>query len=296
MKLAGLIDLFVQYLDTTRNMSPKTLENYGHRLGRFLWYRGNHDISKLKSIEVMWFRQQLSQLWLSVKTINYHVIALRSLLKFAIRHDIDCISPEKLEMSKIQTRTIDFLTQSEVNRILDVVNHIGRNPLKDIRDQAIIYLLIWSGLRVSELCNLTINHIVADSNQIRIVGKGRKVRPVFMTDHARAKLDVWIQHRPPRSDYLFFSLSNQNIYTHNRLSSYSIQQMVKSYARLAGIDKKVTPHVLRHSFATTLLKKGADIRSVQALLWHSSITTTQIYTHVDDRHLHQVHQLLNDND
>lgn len=293
MNLSEIIDLFVNYLQTTRNMSPKTIENYSHRLGRFLLYRWDHDIQKLKSIEVMWFRKSLQNMELSVKTINYHVIALRSLLKFALRNDIECISPEKIEMSKIPMRTVDFLTQNEIDLLLDATTYANTNPIKQIRDQAILYLLLGSWLRVSELCNLTTDQFDDYQNQFRVLGKGKKVRPVFVTDLAKDALKKRINHKPLRSDYLFFSLSNQNIHTKNKITSYTIQTIVKYYTRIAWIKKKVTPHTLRHSFATTLLKKGADIRSVQALLGHSSITTTQIYTHVDDKYLQEVHQLLN---
>lgn len=292
MLISTLTDLFLEYIHSTKNMSPKTVQNYSHWLRRFIWYRWDHSISELALITIMWYRKHLHTLWLSTKTINYHIIALRSLLKFALRHDIDCISPDKLEMGKIATRTVDFLTQTEIDLLLETIEHHNHhNEIKNVRDQAIMYLLLGSGLRVSELCNLTIDQIW-ESNQIRVLGKGKKVRPVFITDIARSKLDNWIIYRK-NHPYLFMSLSNQNLQTHNKLTSYSIQTMVRYYAKLAGIHKKVTPHVLRHSFATTLLKKWADIRSVQALLGHSSITTTQIYTHVDDKHLHDVHNLLN---
>lgn len=180
---------------------------------------------------------------------------MRSLLKFALRHDIDCISPEKLEIGKTATRTVDFLTQTEIQTLLDTIkNHNQKNLQKYIRDQAIIYLLLGSGLRVSELCNLTLDQI-SESNQIRVLGKGKKVRPVFITDIARSKLNDRLIQRTDQNPYLFMSLSNQNIHTQTKLTPYSIQTMVRYYAKLAHIHKKVTPHVLRHSFATTLLKK-----------------------------------------
>jgi integrase/recombinase XerD len=170
-----------------------------------------------------------------------------------------------------------------------------KNEHKRTRDSAIIQILYWSGLRVSELCNLRLSDIHADSNQFSVVGKGRKMRSVFMTKSALEALSKWIEMRWWVGEYILTGISNNQKNNENEkpLSRNAIEDIIRHYAKLQGIDKKVTPHTLRHSFATSLIKKWADIRSVQTLLWHSSITTTQIYTHVDDKYLKGIHDLLN---
>lgn len=234
---------------------------------------------------------ELNRQWLSTKTINYHVVAIRAFLKFILKNDIDCISPDKLELSKTPPREVHYLEEEEIENILSAPGKLAtKNIEKQTRDIAILYMLYGTGLRVSELIKLKKSDIKIDSNQFSVIGKGSKLRAIFATKIAREKLQAYLNQRKDNSPYLFTTVSVNWLGEH--LSRNSIEDIVRTYAKLAGINKKVTPHTLRHSFATSLLKKWADIRAVQTLLWHSSITTTQIYTHVDDKYLKQVHDLL----
>jgi site-specific recombinase XerD len=209
-----------------------------------------------------------------------------------LRNDIETLAPEKLDLAKIPPHQLSYLSELEVEKILNAPLIFEHTPLRVLRDQAILYTLYGTGLRVTELIKLKKNDIKLAEKQFSVVGKGSKLRSVFMTNQARDKIKTYLLSRTDTSDFLFISFSG-NSYG-KPLSRNSVETLVKEYARLAGIVKKVTPHTLRHSFATSLLKKGADIRSVQVLLGHSSITTTQIYTHVDDKYLQQVHGLLNE--
>lgn len=220
---------------------------------------------------------------LTKKTVNYHIIALRSFLRFLLKNDIDCLSPEKLELSKIPQREVSFLSESEIQSILYAPSQFALSDLQVARDEVILHILYGTGLRVSELVNLQKNQIILGEKQFSIRGKGSKLRSVFLTATAMKKLAFYLSLRNDGYEPIFISLS-KNSYG-KQLSRNAVEFLVKRYAKLAGIKKRVTPHTLRHSFATMLLKKGADIRSVQTLLGHSSITTTQIYTHVDDRFL-----------
>lgn len=289
--LSEHIDIFATYQRYEKNASPKTLENYTLRLTRFLQFRGDNDVTTLKSLDVLKYRKYLDQdLKLSSKTINYHIVALRSFLKFLIKNDIPVISPEKLELSKTDPRNVSFLSEEEIQMMLAAPLQREKNQIKQARDTAIIHVLYGSGLRVSELINLKKSHLHGDSKQLQIIWKGSKLRSWFMTATARKKVNERLELRNDDIPRVFTNLSNFK--NGSQLHRASIESLVKTYARLQGIEKKVTPHTLRHSFATSLLLKGADIRSVQTLLGHSSITTTQIYTHVSDKHLQDVHTLL----
>ena len=281
----------MDYLRYTKNSSPKTIENYTLWINRFIQYTGDMDVGQVKSIYIQDFRTHLTKQGLSPKTINYHVIGLRSLFKFLLRNDVDTLAPEKIDLAKIPPRQLSYLSESEVEKMLNAPNKSKNPPLRVLRDLAILYTLYGTGLRVTELITLKKQDINLYQKQFSVIGKGSKLRSVFMTDQAREKIRAYLVSREDTSDFLFISLS-RNSYG-KPLSRNSVEALVKEYAQLVGIAKKVTPHTLRHSFATSLLKKGADIRSVQVLLGHSSITTTQIYTHVDDKYLQQVHNLLN---
>ncbi len=291
-----LIELYISYLGNTKNASPNTISNYGLRLRRFLGFIWDIEINFLHPMQIMDYRRYLiDELHLNIKTVNYHIIAIRAFLKFCIKHDIPCISPDKLEISKTPPREVHFLSDDEIQKMLNGPSEWERNQQKRVRDDAIIQILYGSWLRVSELCNLKLSDIHADSNQFSVVGKGRKMRSVFMTKSALDALYKRIEARWTGGEYVFTWMSNNqkdSDYSKS-LSRNTIEDIIRRYAKLQGIDKKVTPHTLRHSFATSLIKKWADIRSVQALLWHSSITTTQIYTHVDDKYLKGIHDLLN---
>ncbi|MDR2416340.1 MAG: tyrosine-type recombinase/integrase [Candidatus Peribacteria bacterium] len=292
--LSTHLERFVNYLQYTKNASPKTIENYTLWINRFIAYMGDIEADQIKSIHIQDFRIALIKQGLSQKTINYHVVGLRSFFKFLLRNDIETIAPEKLDLAKIPPHQLSYLQEEEVEKILNAPTQLEKNPLKILRDQAILYMLYGTGLRVTELISLKKTDIMLSEKQFSVIGKGKKLRAVFMTNQAREKLRNYFSSRTDTSDFLFISLSG-NSYG-KALSRNSVEALVKKYANKVGISKKVTPHTLRHSFATSLLKKGADIRSVQVLLGHSSITTTQIYTHVDDKYLQQVHHLLDEKD
>jgi len=222
-------------------------------------------------------------------TQNYHILALRSFLRYLAWRGIASLAPEKVPVAKAEDRKISFLEASEVKNILDLPE-TGKNS--ESRDRAILELLFSTGLRVSELAALNVDEINFTRGEIAVLGKGKKVRLVFLSEDSVKLLSQYLIERgidlnaetKPKDEPLF--LSNRD----TRLTVRSIERMVKLFAARAGITKHVSPHTLRHSFATDLLTAGADIRSVQSLLGHSSISTTQIYTHVTDQHLKDVHQ------
>lgn len=286
-----LLEKFLYYLDFEKNTSPKTIENYSLWINRFINYVWDLDVRGITKMQILDYRMYLNQLGLSKRTINYHIVALRSFFKFCLKNDIDCISPDKLELAKMPTREVNFLTQEEVDKILSAPLDYEKDDLKRKRDFAILQVLYSTGLRVSELVSLTRSQINTDTKQFSVMGKWSKIRAIFLTDKAKEALVQYLLTRNDTSEYLFVSQSPNS--RGQQLSRNSIEEIVKKYKNLAGIKKKVTPHTLRHSFATSLLKKWADLRAVQALLGHSSITTTQIYTHVDDKYLQGVHDLLN---
>lgn len=290
--LENYLELFFLYLEDAKNASPKTLENYSLRLGRFLQSVGSIAPHELTSLDVLQFRMELKKMNLSVATINYHIVAIRSFLKFLLRNDIDTLAPEKCDLAKTDPRQVSYLTDKELETFLNTPYEFEEPGLIQYRNAAILEVLFSTWLRVSELTNLKKNQLRDDSNQISVIGKWRKLRSVFMTDEAQEKLELYLLERDDESDFVFVS------HTKNRppdgLSRNAVEDLVRKYRHLCGFNKKITPHTIRHSFATQLLKRWADIRSVQALLGHSSITTTQIYTHVDDQYLAEVHKKLED--
>ena len=288
--LSSNLERFVNYLQYTKNASPKTIENYSLWVNRFIEYIWDVDVSEIKIIHIQDFRTFLIKQGLSPKTVNYHAVGLRSFFKFMLRNDIETLSPEKIDLAKIPPRRVSYLSEEQVQAILDAPAKYEKKPLKILRDKAILATLYGTGLRVTELITLKIPDVKLNENQFSVIGKGSKLRSVFLTQDAKEKLKKYLLSRSDDSEYLFISLS-PNSYG-EPLSRNSIESLVKKYAELVWITEKVTPHTLRHSFATSLLRRGADIRSVQALLGHSSIQTTQIYTHVDDKYLQKVHDLL----
>jgi len=288
--LSSHLERFVNYLQYTKNASPKTIENYSLWVNRFINYIWDVDAWEIKMIHIQDFRMSLVKQGLSPKTVNYHAVGLRSFFKFMLRNDVETLAPEKIDLAKIPPRKVSYLSENQVKDMLEAPWKVEKNPLKILRDKAILATLYGTGLRVTELITLKTKDIKLSENQFSVIGKWSKLRSVFLTQEAREKLKKYILSRSDDSEYLFISLS-WNSYG-QPLSRNSVESLVKKYAELVWITEKVTPHTLRHSFATTLLRKGADIRSVQALLWHSSIQTTQIYTHVDDKYLQKVHDLL----
>ena len=288
--LSDYLELFLQYIAEAKNASPKTIENYNLWLGRFATFVGQIGPKDITAFMVLNFRMHLKKQDLSIKTINYHIVALRSFLKFLLRNDIDTLNPEKCDLAKIDPREVSYLTESELESLLWAPYQFENKAIAQARDAALLAFLFSTGLRVSELIALTKDRIRPDSNQLTVIGKWRKMRSTFVTHDALEKLEEYRTQRTDDSHFVFVSHSNNR--APGQLTRNAVEDIVKKYKSLCGIDKKITPHTIRHSFATQLLKKGADIRSVQALLGHASITTTQIYTHVDDKHLSDVHKML----
>ncbi|MFH1990746.1 MAG: site-specific tyrosine recombinase/integron integrase [Patescibacteria group bacterium] len=283
MDIKVLLKDYLDYLEIEKNRSVKTRINYERYLKRFL---GFAKISKPEQISQDLVRQY--RLWLNRQSIkkntqNYHLIALRNLLKYSAKRDIKILSADKIELGKQSERQVIFLENNELERLLAAPDRL--------RDKAILELLFSTGLRVSELCALNRDSINARSGEFSIRGKGDKVRLVYISETAKTALKNYLEKRKDIDPALFVRDKKNPAKSDNlRLTSRSIERLVKHYSAKAGLSKKVTPHSLRHSFATDLLINGADIRSVQALLGHSNITTTQIYTHITDKQLREVHQ------
>lgn len=288
---------FLDYLEVEKNRSPKTLENYDHYLQRFIEFaiEAGHPSLTPAGIDlplVRKFRLYLNRVTdnqgepLKLSTQNYHIIALRAFLKFLAKQDVKTLSAEKIELGKTPQRTVDFLEIDEVDRLFDAVPKT--NKPQDLRDIAILETLFSTGLRVSELCALTRDKINLDRGEFMVRGKGNKPRIVFLSPDAKAAISLYLKTRKDNNEFVFISHGiNSN---EAGLTSRSVERILQKFATKAGLVKKVTPHTLRHSYATDLLINGADIRSVQALLGHSSITTTQVYTHITNRQLGEVHK------
>jgi len=221
-------------------------------------------------------------------TQAYYIIALRNFFKYLVRRDIDILSPDKLDLPKSPERDINILDEKELERLLDAPDI---NTLKGVRDKAILETLFSTGLRVSELCNLNRDSINITTGEFPVRGKGNKIRIVFLSGRAKKYLKMWLDQRKDIEEALFVSLpKNSKSLKYHRLTTRSVERLIKYYSTKAGIPKKVVPHTLRHCFATDLLQNGADLRSVQSLLGHSSITTTQIYTHITNKELKAIHK------
>ncbi len=300
--LKNLKNQFLEYIEIEKGRALKTRENYDRYLTRFLKYIKIDDPEKINDAVIrefrMWLnRQTLKNLGkpnetLSKKTQNYYLIAIRAFLKYLARQEIKSLSAEKIELAKIQERSLDLITKEELKRLM---NAPKGNDLKDLRDKAILELLFSTGLRVSELCSLS-RDIDLNSDELSVRGKGGKVRVVFISDTAKNTVKKYLNARKDMDDSLFIKIGRNIPKTMGRkgetlgVTKRTIERIVKQLAIKAGISKKVTPHVIRHCFATDLLSNGADLRSVQAILGHANIGTTQIYTHVTDKHLRDVHK------
>jgi site-specific recombinase XerD len=282
---------FLEYTEIERGRAVKTIENYDHYLSRFFEYSKITQPEQITEEKIREFRLWLNRQpgilngTMKRRTQNYYLIALRAFLKFLRKRDIEALSPEKIELAKVPERHLDLITSDELNRLLAAAS--GSDE-KSLRDKAILELFFSTGLRVSELCSLDAD-LDLSRDEFSIRGKGEKVRVVFLSDDAKNAIKAYMKARKDMQEALFVTISSGET-NGTRLVPRTIERIVKHYATKAGITKKVTPHVLRHSFATDLLSNGADIRSVQQLLGHASINTTQIYTHVTDSHLRDVHK------
>jgi len=289
---------FLEYLEVEQNRSQKTIINYDHYLTRLLDFADDDlQVSQITPELVRKWRLWLNRLGtntsdeLQKTTQNYHLIALRSFLKFCAKRDIAALPADKVELARTTRQQVTFLNEQELQRLFEQPD---LDKLAGLRDRAILELLFSSGLRVSELVGLDRDHINLKRREFMVRGKGQKDRPIFISPEAADWIDRYLQKREDNTRPLFVRYSGRKSVdlsgNYHRLTARSVQRLVARYALLAGITKHVSPHTLRHSFATDLLMNGADLRSVQAMLGHSNIATTQIYTHVTDPHLKSVHE------
>lgn len=292
---------FLDYVEIERGRALKTRENYSHYLTVFLDQTKAKKPADINDNLVREFRLWLNRQvtgkniktgeTMSRKTQNYYLIAIRAFLKYMARQEVKTMPSERIELAKTPERSLDLITNAELERLLSVPKG---HELAELRDKAILELLFSTGLRVSELCSLT-RDIDLSTDELSIRGKGNKVRVVFISDYAKKVLREYLTKRKDLDDALFIQLSKNGKVMEKRkkglgLSKRSVERIVKQCAIKAGISKRVTPHTMRHLFATDLLSNGADLRSVQALLGHANIGTTQIYTHVTDKHLRDIHK------
>lgn len=288
---------FLEYLEIEQNRSQKTISNYDHYLTRLQDFAGDIKISDVDPELVRKWRLWLARLGTNTSdelqkvTQNYHLIALRAFLRYCAKRDIPALAPDKIELARTTRKQVTFLNEDEVARLFEQPD---TSTLIGLRDRAILELLFSSGLRVSELVGLDKDHINLKRREFMVRGKGQKDRPIFISPSAAECIIEYLDQREDNTRPLFvrYSGSKKVDLTGNfhRLTARSVQRMVSRYALLAGITKHVSPHTLRHSYATDLLMNGADLRSVQAMLGHSNISTTQIYTHVTDPHLKAVYE------
>ena len=297
---------FLEYLEIEKGRAIRTVENYEHYLTVFFEFAKIKNPKDITDTTVREFRLWLNRQTtgnnrqtgetVSKKTQNYYMIALRVFLKYLTKRGISAMPRDQIELAKTPERTLDLISPEELSRLL---NSPKGNTVKDLRDKAILELLFSTGVRVSELCSLT-NDFDFKRDEISIRGKGGKVRVVFISDEAKNAVKKYLDARKDMNDALFVQIDSEKIPKNENaknqkekaspLTRRSIERIVKQHAIKAGITKKVTPHVIRHSFATDLLNNGADIRSVQVMLGHSNISTTQIYTHVTDKQLREIHK------
>ena len=297
---------FLEYLEVERNRSKLTLRNYDHYLKRFVDFcakRGvtdptHIDLELVRSYRLFLNRMAVNDKSLKIITQNYHLIALRSFLKYLAKRDIKSLAAEKIELPKTPARTVEFLDIEDVEQLIKATNE-EKDKLTKLRDRAILEMLFSTGLRISELTNVKRDGMNLKRGEFAVRGKGDKMRLVFLSPKAIEAINQYLKERQDSSKALFVrhdaqeSVEKQMESMSDRVSGLTprtIQRIIKKYAKLAGIMKKITPHTLRHSFATDLLTNGADIRSVQELLGHASISTTQIYTHLTNKRLRDVYE------
>lgn len=299
---------FLEYIEIEKGRSLKTVINYDHYLSRFIEHTKLADPESI-TLEIvreyrLWLNRQnareskrgVASSTLKKRTQNYYLIALRAFLKYLSREGVSVMSPERIELAKASERELDLISSLDLTRLLGAPQG---ETLAALRDRAILELFFSTGLRVSELCGLP-RDLDLTRDQFSVRGKGEKVRVVFLSETAKDALKQYLNKRTDVDDALFIQIGRGGEKTlaakkgELRLTPRSVERLVKHYAVKAGISKKVTPHVIRHSFATDLLENGADLRSVQALLGHANIATTQIYTHVTDSKLRDIHKQFHD--
>lgn len=286
---------FLEYLEIERGRSLKTVANYCRYLHRFLDFAATDVLSQIDDEAVRRFRLFLNRRGLKKNTQNYYLIALRSFLKYLASRGVRSLPANRIELARTSARELDLISGDELARLLKAPEG---NSEKAKRDRAIIETLFSTGLRVSELCALNRDSIDLTRGEFSVRGKGEKIRLVFLSPQAKAALAAYLDERKDLNEALFVSFTGMVSCESrrserdepSRLTQRSVERIVRYYAIKAGISKKVTPHVLRHSFATDLLRNGADIRAVQIMLGHANLATTQIYTHITDKQLEDIHK------
>ncbi len=285
---------YLDYLEVEKNRSPKTIENYRRYLNFFVKISGAKNLKDVNFENIRRFRLDLARRageeseFLKKNTQSYYVIAIRNFLKYLIKNSIKTsVSPEQIELPKVSQRQIEIMEYSDLERFL---NSPSGDSLRSLRDKAILETLFSTGLRISELCSLS-RYQDFDRGEVTVRGKGGKLRVVFFSDDAKKAIKKYLDKRSDAEEALFVSLNkSKNPKVIGKIIPRAIQRLVRYYAKKSGTLDKVTPHQLRHQFATDLLMNGADIRSVQALLGHANIATTQIYTHVTNKELKEIHK------
>ncbi len=297
--IVDYITEFLEHAEIEKNQSMKTIVNYQHYLMRFVDFAGMIRPEQITLQVIRKYRLYLNRINdkraqpLGKKTQSYHIIALRAFLKYLLKMDIPTLSPEKIDVGKMPQRSVEFLQKDELDRLLATIT---TEKTSGLRDLAIVELLYSTGLRVSELVGLDRDKIDLVRKEFMVRGKGSKTRIVFISDQAKKVLENYLATRQDTWKPLFINYRHPRttgstaLGENRRLTALSVQNMIRKYAEKAGIIKHVTPHTLRHSFATHLLQNGADIRSVQELLGHASITTTQVYTHLTNTRLREIHE------
>ncbi|MBI4088855.1 tyrosine-type recombinase/integrase [Candidatus Kaiserbacteria bacterium] len=295
---------FLEHIEIERGRAVKTIENYDRYLSRYFAQMGITNVADITEQNVREFRLWLNRQpsfakategaagTLKKRTQNYYMIALRAFLKFLRKRNIEAISPERIELAKLPERQLDLITPAELERLMKAPREAfeketdAEKARNYLRDHAILELLFSTGLRVSELCALNCD-LDLSRDELSVRGKGEKVRVVFLSSAAKEAVGEYVKARKDMEEALFVDGRPNKLH---RISPRDVQRHLKVYVARAGITSVVTPHTLRHAFATDLLSNGADIRSVQQLLGHASINTTQIYTHITDSHLREVHK------
>jgi len=278
---------YLNYLEIEKNRSLKTSENYGRYLKYFLKTMGVKNPKEITNELVKEYRLHLARQAMKKITQSYYVIALRNFLRYMIKNDIETLAPEKVELPKTPSRQIETINLSELERMLAMPE---TSSLRGLRDKALLETFFSTGMRVSEVCALN-RYINLGSGEVTVRGKGDKLRVVFLSEEAKEAIKKYLEKRMDAEEAMFLSYTKaKNPKIIGRVNPRTVQRIVDFYARKAGIGKRVHPHLLRHSFATDLLINGADLRSVQEMLGHSSITTTQIYTHLTNKELKEVHR------
>lgn len=283
-KLEDVLPRFEDYLNLEKGKNKGTIKNYISKIRIFLNWLKKNKFKKIDEETIFLFRSWLNKNNISLKTQSYYLIALRNFFKFLKKKKIEILSPENIELPKIPEREITILNDEELERLLRAPQG---EDLKSLRDKAILETLFSTGMRISELCNLN-RDIDLNKGEIVIKGKGNRIRVVFLSKIAIYWLKKYLEKRTDKNPALFINLKRGESFS--RLTPRGIQKIIKYYAKKAGINKKISPHTLRHQFATDLLLAGADLRAIQMLLGHKNLQTTQIYTHLTNKELKEIHK------